>query len=407
MPALTTAAVAASERTDAGLPTIRGWITAFTAAGILGGGIAVASAVVAHIPWASVTTALALLAAYTVFILIVLPPLLRRDAGTMGAFEIATMAITVLAVAFLALLVPWLAMLQFWVFPLLWTLAASTRIAVLASLLSAAAIFAALLPWSGEGSWAVMALVQGASFVSAVVLGLWMSAISRYGSERDALVSELMAAQTELGALHRDAGATAERERLAAEMHDTIAQSLAATVMLAERARHELAGDALTDRTLMLVEESARAALTETRELVAGGVPAAVGDGGLIEALRAVAARAVREMGLDVEVFAAVAPRIDREAEVALVRCAQEGLSNARRHSGARRVEVTLGERDGMVELTVRDDGVGFDTGARADGFGIAGLRARLSALGGSLDVDGTPGAAGLRARVRATAVRL
>ena len=406
MSQLTAAPVAASEGADAGLPTTRGWIVAFLAAGILGAGIVVASAIVAGIPWASAIAALTLLGAYTVLILLVLPGLLRREAGTMGALEVVTMVVTVLAVALLTFLVPWLAMLQFWVFPLLWTLAASTRIAVGACFVSAASIFAALLPWTGGGSWAVMALVQGASFVSAVVLGLWISGISRYGSERDVLVAELTAAQSELASLHRDAGATAERERLAAEMHDTIAQSLAGTVMLAQRARRELVEGALSPSTLELVEEAARAALAETRELVAGGAPASVGVGGLTEALRTVVARAVRETGLDVELVTSAVPPLDREAEVALLRCAQECLSNARRHSGARRVEVTLAERRGVVEVTVRDDGVGFDTAARAHGFGIEGLRARLSALGGSLEVDGTPGAATVRAGVPVTAGR-
>ncbi|BFM25359.1 sensor histidine kinase [Microbacterium sp. che218] len=398
--------VAASDGADVGLPTTRGWIVAFLAAGILGAGIAVASAVVAGIPWASAVAALTLLGAYTVFILLVLPRLLRREAGTMGALDVVTMVVTVVVVALLTFLVPWLAMLQFWVFPLLWTLAASTRIAVSACFVSAASIFAALLPWTGGGSWAVMAFVQGASFVSAVVLGLWISGISRYGSERDVLVAELTAAQSELASLHHDAGAVAERERLTAEMHDTIAQSLAGTVMLAQRARRELVEGALSPSTLELVEEAARAALAETRELVAGGAPASVGAGGLTEALRTVVARAVRETGLDVELVTSAVPPLDREAEVALLRCAQEGLSNARRHSGARRVEVGLAERHGVVELTVRDDGVGFDATASAHGYGIEGLRARLGALGGSLEVDGTPGAATVRAGVPVRAGR-
>src|SRR5690606_35797230 len=93
------------------------------------------------------------------------------------------------------------------------------------------------------------------SFTGSVALGLWIWRIAQYGDERARLLDELTAAQDELAVLHRDAGVTTERERLARELHDTIAQSLAGMVLLAQRSRRELGSGRLTDATLALLED--------------------------------------------------------------------------------------------------------------------------------------------------------
>jgi len=398
------ATTAASGAGDADPSTGRAWRTALIATVAVGSGMSVASVFASGIAWSSALVVVGVLAVYAVGMFVALPRLLSRPADRFGALEIAIMTVTIAVVAGLTVLVPWLAMLQFWIYPLLWTAAGTTRIAVGASLASALALLAALVPWTDGGSWAVLAVVQAASFASSVVLGLWITAISRYGAERDRLVMTLTDAQAQLASLHHDAGVIAERERLAAEMHDTIAQTLAGTVMLAQRARRELSTGALDDETLALVEDAARVALAESRTLVAAGAPVSTGTG-LADALEILAARTARETGLDIVVRAEAVGGLERESEVALLRCAQEGLSNARRHSAARRIEVTLVEVDGAVELRVRDDGVGFDPGAPAAGFGLPGLRARLAACGGELHVDGAPGAVVLTARVTRGAV--
>lgn len=243
------------------------------------------------------------------------------------------------------------------------------------------------------------AVTVGFSFGGSVALGLWIWRIAEYGEERGRLLDELTAAQDELAALHRDAGVTAERERLARELHDTIAQSLAGAVLLAQRARRELADGRLTDASLALLEEAARDALTETRTLVAGSAPVELGSG-LPGALEVLAERFRRESGVAVAVSVALEAPLPRDAEVALLRCAQEGLANVRKHAGASAVALTLAESGGDVELRVADDGRGLDPEAIPDGFGLSGLRARLGLVGGTLDVAGDPGGTTIVARL-------
>lgn len=293
------------------------------------------------------------------------------------------------AVSFVLVAVaPPLAVFQSLAMPVGWVLGTSRRWGIVASALiavaSGAGFFVALGP-----TWAALttaAITMTFSFAGSVALGLWIWRIADYGTERARLLDELTAAQDELAALHRDAGSTSERERLARELHDTIAQDLAGVVLLVQRSRRELASGALKDETLELVEESARAALTETRTLVAGSAPVEL-SGGLGEALGVLVERFRRETSVAVGLIVSLETPLERDAEVALLRCAQEGLANVRKHAGASAVTVSLTEEDGVAILRVADDGTGLDPAAIPDGFGLSGLRARLALAGGTLSV--------------------
>jgi signal transduction histidine kinase len=235
---------------------------------------------------------------------------------------------------------------------------------------------------------------------------MWITTIARTGSERGRLLDDLRAAQDELAAHHREAGTVAERERLAREIHDTVAQSLTGLVMLSQQARSALvAGDAAAGLArLELIESSARDALTDARTLVAATASSGLDSGDLADALRRLAVRFSRESG--VEVTVEVEPRLGlpRDQQVVVIRTAQEALANVRKHSGSRSAHLALGHApvrggggpgDGPrdVLLTVRDEGRGFDVDAGRDGFGLDGLDERLRLAGGRLVV--TSGARG------------
>jgi len=304
-----------------------------------------------------------------------------------------------------------LAFFQVIAFPAAWTLLTTTRRSVLASGVIAAVVAVAFPIRLGfTSATIVLALsIEGISFVFAIVMGVWISRIAELGNERKRLLDELTAAQAQLEVLHRDAGATAERERLARELHDTIAQSLTGQVLLAQRARRERAAGSLSDETLELLEEASRESLAETRSLVAASARVELPGGGLVEALTQFAARFQRESGIAVVVTAELDPAVEnalgRDAEVVLLRCAQEGLANVRKHAGARAVRVVLSTADGVATVAVIDDGHGFDPAAAASGFGLSGLRDRLGLVGGELAVDGTAGATTLTARLPLGAV--
>jgi signal transduction histidine kinase len=314
----------------------------------------------------------------------------------------SAVAVTIVVAAGLTAIVPSNAVLQFWAYPLLWTLLPPPRWAIPGSFVLAAAVFTGFAVSTGdEDGWLVTALLtQGISFGVSLVMGLWIRSIYLYGVERDRLLGELTAAQHELAMLHRDAGTTAERERLSRELHDTLAQSLTAAVLLVQRARREHADGQAADGALELVEESVRTALAETRVLVAGSAPVELAGGGIADALDTLAARFRREAGIEVDVEVTLREPLDREIEVALLRCAQEGFGNIRKHADAARVSVTLRDDAEGALLRIRNDGRGFDPRIDAGGYGLAGLRARLGIVGGALEVDGAAGAVELRARV-------
>jgi signal transduction histidine kinase len=272
-------------------------------------------------------------------------------------------------------------------YPLVWVLSASKRRAIIASACVATAIGSGFFiggPFTGQwlGASVLTALL---SLGFSIAFGLWIAHIAELGDERQVLLDELQATQSELVALSREAGVVGERERLARDIHDTVAQDLAGLVMLAEQARRTNEPDA-RDALLAQVVEGARGALQETRALVAAGSPSSL-DAGLAAAIGRVAERFTRDTGISVSVDSTRAIQLERDAEVVLLRCAQEALTNIRRHSGAATAHLEL---DGTT-LRVRDDGHGFDPHSPTPGVGLAGMRERVGLVGGRLDIASGP----------------
>jgi signal transduction histidine kinase len=168
--------------------------------------------------------------------------------------------------------------------------------------------------------------------------------------------------------------------------------------MLAQRARREQDTGVQGAETLALIEDNARAALAETRSLVAGRAAVGVEDGGITDSLSRLAQRFSRETGITVGVEAGEVPPLERDTEVVLLRVAQEGLANVRKHSGAGNAVVQLRFEGDAARLAVRDDGGGFDPSAASNGYGLAGMRERLALVGGDLEVSSGTGGTTLTA---------
>lgn len=307
---------------------------------------------------------------------------------------------------------PFLAMLQVLVYPLVWVLGDTRRRGIAGSVVIAVAI---VVGYGIEGDFSLGALISGAttagfSLAFAVALGLWISSIAEYGEERARLLVELTAAQAEVEALSRDRGAAQERERLARDIHDTLAQTLAGLVILAERAGR-LARDSgdpdASARAIETVEQLAREALTEARALVArtAAVPS---DAAFSDAVTRLADRFRTEGEASIELrLDGAHPSLDRDAQVVLLRCLQEMLANVRKHAAASRVLARIDvDEDGSARLEVSDDGRGFDPLAPRAGFGIDGMSERVALAGGTFEVVSTPGH-GTVVRVHLPAVRV
>jgi signal transduction histidine kinase len=228
--------------------------------------------------------------------------------------------------------------------------------------------------------------------VFGVLSGKFILHVVEESRERADLITRLEASQAEVARLSREAGTAAERERLAREIHDTLAQGFTSIVTLAEAIESELDSDpAAARRHVGLAARTARENLAEARTMVAALAPADLASGSLVDAVRRQADRLGDETGVAVrcEVDGSL-PALGMAGEVVLLRGAQEALNNVRRHAGASSVSVRLSTVDSSVRLSVRDDGVGFDPDA-ATGFGLRGMRSRAEQVGGRLSVRSGP----------------
>ena len=217
----------------------------------------------------------------------------------------------------------------------------------------------------------------------------------------------LQRAMDENAALHaqllvqaREAGVADERRRLAAEIHDTIAQGLTGIIaQLQVVTGAQDAGDAALAREhLGRAADLARHSLGEARRSVHNLSPAPLEHDHLPEALKKTVTAWAERTGVRADVtVTGTAEHLHDEIEATLLRIVQEALSNTARHARAARLGVTLSFMDDEVTLDVRDDGRGFDPLATArrtgsGGFGLDGMRARAERIAGSLTVESEPG---------------
>ncbi len=303
----------------------------------------------------------------------------------------AAMVVTILVISPLAVWAdPSLAVIQCIAYPLIWTSFERIAPSIVANVVLAAGIAVAFYIGGGATRDALLQaiVIEAISLVFSIAIGLWITSIATRSHERQVLLDELRAAQTQLAGLSRDAGVASERERLAREIHDTIAQDLTGIVLLAQRASRELAAGTSAAETLSLLEQSARTSLAETRALVAASAPLDLDNGGIAAALERLAQRFTRETAILVQVDAAVDEALERDLEVVVLRCVQEGLANIRKHSGAGRAWIRLQISPSERSLLISDDGSGFEPAAASDGYGLTGMRDRLALVGGTLSVE-------------------
>lgn len=201
----------------------------------------------------------------------------------------------------------------------------------------------------------------------------------------------------------RTAGVLAERQRLAHEIHDTLAQGFTSIVTQLEAAEQALEHDVhVTASHLDRAKRTARDSLGAARRTVEALRPQPLDQVALPDALRAVVRR-WRDSLTVPPVVAVVVDGAPTQAAAAvddvLLRVTQEALANAGRHAGADRVTVTLSYLEDLVVLDVQDDGVGFDVhpaptddDVSTGGYGLVSMRERITLLGGTLVVESTPG---------------
>jgi signal transduction histidine kinase len=221
--------------------------------------------------------------------------------------------------------------------------------------------------------------------------------VLRVGSMFNILLDGLAADRAKMRLLAAEVIAAGDRERsaLARELHDSVAQHLAAVLLQLSAAERD-ASDPVVAERLHEARDSAEYALNEARALSHALHPGVLDDLGLEAALRKLARDASHGTGVDVDVSYDARPeRLPRDVEGVLYRIAQEAVRNATTHASARRIRVSVRHTAADATLSVHDDGVGFDLAevdARRGGIGLTSMRERVDLLDGRLDVNTAKG---------------
>ncbi|MEP6991656.1 MAG: sensor histidine kinase [bacterium] len=250
----------------------------------------------------------------------------------------------------------------------------------------------------------------GIVLATGVMIGtvlLYIHRANREAALRTRLLAQLDAAQRDLADRARSAGVLEERQRFARDIHDTLAQGFASVIRhleavelslgesgTAPAAEHDAARLARVMPHLRHAQEVSRSSLGEIRHLVHALRPAELEESHLAAAIE----RYVTGWGASNTIRTTstleTLPALQPDADVIFLRATQEALSNVARHAHAQNVSVSIGCVDGLVLLTVEDDGCGF---AQADSvgaeqLGLSGMRERVRRFGGHLLVDSALG---------------
>jgi PAS domain S-box-containing protein len=188
-----------------------------------------------------------------------------------------------------------------------------------------------------------------------------------------------------------------ERRRIARELHDEIGQALTAVKINLQAIRQAPESSTHTSRVEECIPMVERA-LRQVRDLSLDLRPSLLDDLGLVPALRWFVDRQARQTGITARFKADSVERLSPEVEIVCFRIVQEALTNVARHAQAQNVEVKLTYKNGELELSVQDDGRGFDVAAtmkcagQQESLGLLGMQERTSLAGGQIDVDSEPG---------------
>ena len=334
----------------------------------------------------------------------------RRERPALAGIHFAVLVVLMAA---LVLLAPWYGFFTFTgYFSVIWLADPWKPVGVAAVAVVTGTSQNGGLPSGDAGSWAIWAIIVlvNCAVAGAIMFFAWVDEVQKEKQAR--LVDELTEANRRLeeslrenAGLHaqllaqaREAGVLDERQRMASEIHDTLAQGLTGIITQLEAAEHGTAGE--QRRRIDTAARLARESLSEARRSVQALAPEPLEGALLPDALADVAQRWSTLHGVAASVTTTGAPRtMCAEVEGTLLRTAQEALANVAKHAHATRVGLTLSYMGDVVSLDVRDDGVGFDPAARNGhrhpdgGFGLTAMRQRVQGLSGTLEIESEPGA--------------
>ena len=229
-----------------------------------------------------------------------------------------------------------------------------------------------------------------------IILGFWISNIIEQSTQRQQLIEQLEAARAELVAAERREGILEERQRLAREIHDTLAQGFSSIIMNLEAAEQALSDPKTSQKHIDWARKTAYSSLDQARGVVRELRPDSLEKQSLPEALERTATRWGEETSIPVtSKSTGVLVPLDLNVEVTLLRATQEALHNIRKYAQATEVQLTLSYMEDIVILDIQDNGVGLNEAKPSPlsgGFGLQAMRERVESCGGSLSIESDPG---------------
>lgn len=270
--------------------------------------------------------------------------------------------------------------------------------------IGAAMLLAAHVGWAARAVTGVgpLSSVEVAAFLLSrgivlVLLGLFMRSVVWQSARLQRLSDALDAARSDLAAAERHAGVLEERHRVARELHDTVSQGLSAAILHIETAEQALPDVPASAEQMRRARAVARESLEDMRRVVGAMRPEVLEHAELPEAIRRVVTRWSERTGVPAryQVSGVPAPLL-AEADITLLRAAQEALANVWKHARASQAAVSLTYMGDAVALDVRDDGCGLGSAqapGTGTGFGLTAMRERVHGLGGTVTLESDPGA--------------
>ena len=239
--------------------------------------------------------------------------------------------------------------------------------------------------------WLTILMVILGLLVVSTIIGAFITSIIKQSTERQRLIDDLTRSRANLMKVEREAGRLTERQRLARDIHDTLAQHFTSIIMHLSAAKYSNPEAVQSD--VQQAEDAAREGLHEIRRIVWDMQPEQIEKASLVEAVEALAARWSAETSVLVKVRVTGAPRsLPSSAETALLRISQEAMHNITKHARAKNVNITFSFMEDLFAMDIADDGLGFDPSKNSNGFGLKTMRDRIEELSGTFTIESEQG---------------
>lgn len=239
--------------------------------------------------------------------------------------------------------------------------------------------------------WFATLMIILALLIISTIIGTFISSIIKQSTDRQRLIDDLTRSRANLMRVEREAGRLTERQRIARDIHDTLAQHFTSIIMHLSAAKHS--NPEAIQSEVQQAENAAREGLGEIRRIVWDMQPEQIEKASLIEAVEELAARWSAENSVQVKMAVTGSPRsITSSAETALLRISQEAMQNINKHAQAKNVNITFSFMENIFVMDISDDGLGFEPSKIKNGFGMKTMRDRAKELNGTLTIESERG---------------